>query len=65
MRIFTALFYFLFFSLTAWGQTSGIRDSGVAGQQSCKTTFQQAAEYPTLHISPYVVVSSSLRTCPG
>ena len=65
MRTFTAIFYFLFFSLTAWGEAKGVRNSLAEKSQinfGHHGLFRlKASARPGFDIA----VASSLQVSPG
>lgn len=62
MRAFTAIFYLLFFSLTAWGQTGTARGSNVVGQLENVANMISAKGNGAVEFNLYSAVAASLST---
>jgi hypothetical protein len=62
MRVFTASFYFLFFSLTAWGQTGVIHDPNFGKPKRCAVCIRDVPETGYFRLVSAAAVPSSLRT---
>lgn len=61
MRVFTALFYFLFFSLTAWGQTGRPHDSNYAKPKRCAECIHHVLKADQFNFGLVAAVASSLK----
>ena len=60
MRVFTAVFYLLFFTLTAWGQTRRAEDQKVAKSHVCAVGFSLMGENSNIHINYQTTMVSSI-----
>lgn len=61
MRLFTAVFYFLFFSLTAWGHTSRVDDQNAAKSRMRVVGLSMKGERSGLHFKCQTVEASALE----
>ena len=60
MRVFTAVFYLLFFSLTVWGQTRRADRANAAKSQICAAALLSSGEKTGIYIRSRTAVASSL-----
>ncbi len=61
MRIFTAIFYLLFFTLTAWGQTRWAEYQKAAHSHVCAGGLSLKGENNGIQVKYQTVAASSLK----
>lgn len=61
MRVFTAVFYFFFFSLTVWGQTRQYDTGKAAGQHICLKSITPTKGHFQVNFASIISPASSLE----